>query len=139
MNRHARRAKAALMRQQAAEWPERLVEIPEAQWPPSPPGHARPIQLWRSRHYLLQVFAQEPYQGSAARRLSVCRTTIQTDGDWQQDIPWVALQRCKREAGFGDWYGFEIYPRDRDVVDVANMRHLWLLAEPLPIGWFQKE
>jgi hypothetical protein len=33
----------------------------------------------------------------------------------------------------------EIYPRDRDIVNIANMRHLWVMAEPLALGWFAAE
>ena len=44
--------------------------------------------------------------------------------------------QVKREIGFGDWYALEIFPRDGDIVNVANMRHLWMLATPLSIGWF---
>lgn len=94
------------------------------------------MAVWRSRHYFVMVFATPPLNGVEARRLSINRVTIGSDGHWNQDIPWEDLQRCKRETGHGDWYGVEVYPRDRDIVNIANMRHLWLLAEPLGIGWF---
>lgn len=29
----------------------------------------------------------------------------------------------------------EVFPAESDVVNVANMRHLWLLREPPPFGW----
>jgi hypothetical protein len=139
MNRTERRATARETRRQAAAWPSRLVEIPKSQWPPRRHGTSEseyPQALWRSRHYLVTQFAVPALRGVEARRLTVNRTALGSDGHWEQDIPWDDLQRCKRETGHGDWYGFEIYPRDRDLVNVANMRHLWLLAEPLAIGWF---
>ena len=29
----------------------------------------------------------------------------------------------------------EVYPRTADLVNVANMRHLWVLPELLPFAW----
>ena len=29
----------------------------------------------------------------------------------------------------------EVFPADDQVVNVANMRHLWVLPEPLPFAW----
>jgi hypothetical protein len=93
------------------------------------------MSVWRSREFLVQAYAAPPLNGIEVHRLSVCRVTLQSDGRWDAEITWDDLQRVKREAGFGDWYAVEVYPRDRDVVNVANMRHLWLFADPLPIGW----
>lgn len=136
MNRAERRAAAAAMREQAKAWPISLVEMSESEWPPPSPYRKRPLAVWRSREYLVQRWPESPLNGVEVRRLTVNRVTMRADGHWDQVIPWDALQRCKRETGHGDWYAVEIYPRDRDIVHVANMRHLWLLAEPLGIGWF---
>jgi len=138
MNRTERRSMASEMRKQAAAWPLHLVEIPESEWPPrrSLSEVDYPNAVWRSRSYLVTRYAEPSFKGIEVRRLSVNRVTIGDDGHWNQNIPWEDLQRCKRETGHGDWYGVEIYPRDRDLVNVSNMRHLWLLAEPLGIGWF---
>jgi len=32
----------------------------------------------------------------------------------------------------------EIFPADMDVVNVANMRHLWVMAEPVEFAWRKK-
>jgi hypothetical protein len=50
-------------------------------------------------------------------------------------IAWEDLQRLKAEIGKGDYCAVEIYPRDRDLVNVANMRHLWLLPEVPGYCW----
>jgi hypothetical protein len=110
--------------------------VPESEWPHSPEAE-RPQAVWRSRHYLAVVYPVPALNGVEVRRLSVNRVTIRPDGHWDEGIRWDDLQRLKRETGHGDWYGVEIYPRDRDIVNVANMRHLWLLAEPLALGWFE--
>jgi hypothetical protein len=129
---------ASKMRKQRAAWPEHLVPVPESEWPPWRPETTEyPKAVWRSRHYLVLLYAEPTLDGVEVRRPTVNRVTIGNDGHWDQDIPWEDLQRCKRETGHGDWYAVEIYPRDRDLVHIANMRHLWLLAEPLGIGWFE--
>lgn len=137
MNRAERRVLANDMRKQALAWPEHLADVPESEWPPHRDDRVpRPVRVWRSRHYVVQQYAVPPLGVVEVRQLTVNRVTIRGDGHWDQDIPWDDLQRCKRETGHGDWYGVEVYPRERDIVHVANMRHLWLLSEPLGIGWF---
>ncbi len=121
----------------APSWP--LLPVPPERWPPRR-GSEYPTAVWLSRLYLAQQYACPPCNGIEVRRLSVNRVTARTVGgrsQWDADIPWEDLMRCKRDTGHDDWYAIEIYPRDRDIVNVANMRHLWLLAEPLPIGWFE--
>lgn len=58
--------------------------------------------------------------------------------EWPPPIgrPPIRVLRCRRflaqvyeEAGYGDRDAFEAYPRQADVVNVANMRHLWVLPE----------
>ncbi|EOG1815585.1 hypothetical protein ACK3RA_000943 [Enterobacter hormaechei] len=46
-----------------------------------------------------------------------------------------ALQEIKSAVGYGDRDAVEIYPRDSDVVNVANMRHLWITPEPIAFAW----
>lgn len=135
MSRVDRRLLRATMRKQAEKWPDHLVPVPESEWP-ARRSAAYPVELWRSRHYLVAVFEEAQVDDRAVWRLSINRVTVGADGRWEQGIPWEELQRCKREVGFGDSYALEVYPRDRDVVNVANMRHLWVLSAPLGIGWF---
>ena len=111
--------------------PITLAAIPPAQWPERlrHAGHA-PSEVWRSRSFLVQVFAER----KGAERLSICRTSIAGDR-FADGITWDELQRLKRECGRGDKDAVEIFPPDRDVVNVANLRHLWVLAEPLSFAW----
>ncbi len=112
--------------------PDTLTVVPEYEYPPMNP---KPIRAWRSKKYVVQEWRESNPDYPNLIRLSVCRSTIKSDGTWQEDITWEELQSLKREIGYGDWYAIEIYPRDCDVVNVANFRHLWLLREPLSIGW----
>lgn len=103
------------------------VRLPRDQWPYEPAGLA---EVWRSKEFLVQIYDE----GGGVERMSVCRT--RRDGDrWADQIAWDELQRLKREVGRGDRDAFEIYPADIDVVNVANMRHLWLPVTPIGLAW----
>lgn len=38
--------------------------------------------------------------------------------------------QVKRLVGYADKCAIEIYPPDQDIVNVANMRHLWVVDMP---------
>jgi hypothetical protein len=89
--------------------------------------------VWRSRNFLVQEYdLQAKYP--ALVRLSICRTSISGDR-WRDGISWDDLQRLKNECGYGGLDAVEIFPADNDVVNVANMRHLWVMAEPVRFAW----
>ena len=111
-----------------AKWPASLVEIPRSQWP-HPDGPQ--LRVLRSREYLVQEY---PADGAALVRLSVNVTSM--DGErWKDGIPWEDLQRLKAEAGYAFNDAVEVFPSSIDVVNVANMRHLWVMREKLPFAW----
>lgn len=82
------------------------------------------FKVLRSRSFLVQCFEE----GDGLVRLSINRTTHNGDR-WEEGISWEELQQLKREAGYGDCDAMEIFPRDIDVVNVANMRHLWVRTQ----------
>lgn len=130
LSRAERREAERHMRVENLKWPVELKEWPREDWPNQ---NASVIKLWRSRGFLVQGF-EEP--APVVIRLSILRTALDAGGGWQQDITWEELQRLKREAGFGDFEAVEVFPRDEDVVNVANIRHLWILpAGYLPFVW----
>lgn len=112
-----------------------LQQVPADQWPPSPLGFTKfPRAIWRSRHFLVQCFDE----AVGVIRLSVARSELDmSSGRWKDGITWEELQEIKRQVGFGQNQAVEIFPADRDIVNVANMRHLWVLRDPLQIGWFK--
>lgn len=131
MNHEQRRAAKKHLAAENKKWPEQLVPWAPEDWPSSgPPGLVR---VFRSRHFLVQEFkAVAP----AIARLSVNRTAI--DGKrWVEGVSWDELQAIKKQCGYGDHDAVEVFPRDVDVVNVANMRHLWILdqTEPLRFAW----
>ncbi len=88
--------------------------------------------MWRSRAFLVQAF----HEAGGIIRLSVNRTEwCERRKRWREDISWDDLQRLKAEAGYGDRWAVEVLPADGSVVDVANMRHIWLLPEAPAFAW----
>mgnify|MGYP000184382511 CR=1 FL=1 len=115
-----------------AKWPLALQPVPRDDWPESlrTASHA-PTRVWRSRHFLVQEYSEAR---PVNVRLSVSRTTL--DGDrWKEGIGWDELMHIKAAVGYAGFDAVEVFPAERDVVNVANMRHLWVLAEPLPFAW----
>jgi hypothetical protein len=133
MPRSQRRAAEAFLRAENLKWPETLKLWPREEWPTGMSGTPGVIGVYRSRGFLVQVFG-EP--APVVVRLSIIRTAIKSNGDWQENITWEELQRLKREAGYGDFDAVEVYPPESDVVNVANLRHLWILQPGnLPFAW----
>jgi hypothetical protein len=91
------------------------------------------IALYRSSRFLVQIY--EDGELDTPIRLSVCRTEINDRGQWQDNITWEELQEIKNQCGFEYSDAVEVYPRAKDVVNVANMRHLWVFDEPLRFAW----
>lgn len=51
------------------------------------------------------------------------------------DIPWSEKQRIKNELFGKDVVAIEIFPKESELVDEANMYHLWILHEvKIPFG-----
>lgn len=85
------------------------------------------IKVWRNRKYLVQL-----YRNGGWLRLSINRAEYDPEGDcWLAGISWDDLMRIKAGVGFGDQDAIEIYPADDDIVNVTNMRHLFLVPDHL--------
>lgn len=126
------RAQRRQMERDNAKWPLSLQLIRHDEWPENVRNSTHgPIRVWRSRHFLVQEFHAA---GPVTVRLSVCRTTLSGDR-WQEGISWDELMLIKAQTGYAGLDAVEIYPAERDIVNVANMRHLWVLTEPLPFAW----
>lgn len=108
-----------------------FVRIPEEAWPRTEPVSEKLKELWRNREFVVQVYAEK----DGIFRLSVCKTAVTIQGRWVDGISWDELQAIKNAVGFGEYDAVEIYPKDDDVVNVANMRHLWIMNGELPFVW----
>lgn len=116
-----------------------LTEIPqeEIQMVQALTGHAdyyTPIKAWRSKKYIAMLYRTVSAQYPGMLRLTVQSSRLRADGKYDDGLTWDELHKIKAAVGFMDWYAVEIYPPIVDVVNDCNMRHLWLLPEPLAIG-----
>lgn len=110
-----------------------FVQISREQWPEDvrfgyPIRHA----VWRSCEFMAQVFIESP-----GHRITVSRCEIMPDGKWRDGMTWDELQHVKNAIGFSKQIAVEIFPPIDCVVNVANMRHLWVFAadKKLGFGW----
>lgn len=118
-----REARRYLYEQNKRFSPWRFVSIPQSEWPVT---NLIPDAVYRSRDFLVMIY----FDPGHPTRLSVCRTELDDDGQWKDGITWDELQRIKSGCGFGMSCAVEVYPPDKDVVNVANMRHLWIHDAP---------
>lgn len=114
----------------------KMMEIPREKWPEAQRNHrSSPFRVWMSQEYMAQLYPAERKDEPAIGRLSI-HSVHRTAAGWVDNIPWETLQRIKADCGFADLDAIEIYPAERDVVNVANIRHLWLVPRSyLPFAW----
>lgn len=118
-----------LAAERVAKYHETLRPVPRTLWPGDIPPKV--IGVWRSREYLVQVYQE----ADAVVRLSICRTDLDDTLEWGEGFTWEDLQAIKNAVGFASRDAVEIFPAEDDVVNVANMRHLWVLPDPVPFAW----
>lgn len=57
------------------------------------------------------------------------------ESTWLDGITFDELMQLKRECGRGDLDALEVYPADFDLVNVANMRHLFIVPGGVSFAW----
>lgn len=123
-SRHERRAAAVYLERESAQWPMLLARLPPEQLSRlSLKVGQPPYEAWRNCDFLVAIY----FVSEQIERLSINRTKVGRDGNWREDISWEELQDLKRQCGRGDFDAVEVFPADQDIVNVANMRHLWVL------------
>lgn len=85
----------------------------------------RPQKTLRNNAFYVEVY-EAPDE---MLRLSVNRTELEDSGRWKDGISWDDLQKIKSQLGYSDRDAVEVYPKDQDVINTANKRHLWVLPE----------
>lgn len=127
-----------LQREQLArdnlQYGEHLQEVPSGRAFSSSDGSHGPMRVWRSRQFLVVLWLEK----TGFTRLTCQRSKVNPDGSWVEGISWDDMQRLKSEAGFGHLWAVECFPPDSEVVNVANLRHMFLLNEPPAFGWHKK-
>lgn len=109
----------------------KLERVDRMFWPLDYDSPTLPEEVWGSEQFLVQVYKE----GNGILRVSVNRAVLGLDNKWKDNVSWEELMEIKRQIGYADRYAVEVYPKDVDIVNKANMRHLWVLPEPLDIGW----
>ena len=79
------------------------------------------IEMYESKHFLVQVYREE-----FATRLSINRTS-RRGVRWKDGITFDELQSIKSAIGFGGHFAVECYPADHNLINDANMRHLFIV------------
>lgn len=122
------------MARENAKFGREFVQIREKDYPPhvaAYDGPLKPLAYWRNRNFFVQV-CEEP---NGAVRISVNRTQIDETYNFVGGITWDELFIIKNEIGYADKDCIEIYPAAGTLVNVANIRHLFVLDQPHPWNW----
>jgi hypothetical protein len=123
--------RAKYLKKENLKWPVMLTEVDRREWPRFALASGEmPIRVLRSRSFLVQIYIDRGFD-----RISVIRTELSPGGRFRDGITWDELMRLKDQAGYGDRWAVEIFPPQSAVINVANMRHLFVLKEPPPYGW----
>lgn len=127
------RAQRRQLRKENSKQSMELQLIPRLLWPEIGKNNESLLRVWRSREFLVQEY----YEPSPALvRLSVLRADIDpASGRWVDGITWDDLQRIKNECGYSDHDALEAYPAAKDVVNVANLRHIWVMQSKVEFVW----
>lgn len=78
------------------------------------------LWVWRDETYFVAAF-----QDQDAIRLDIHRV------DAQGGLTWDDLREIKRQCGFANYDAVEFYPREADVINTGNARHLYVFTEPV--------
>lgn len=121
------------------DWADRMREVPMAQWSPAMQAAALsldassvPMRTWRSTRFIAVLYDEGPKK---PHRLTVNRAAIDSTGQFVDGLTWDELMQVKRECGFDKRDALELYPSDASVVNVSNMRHLWILEMTSRLNW----
>lgn len=115
-----------------------VVQEPgDEDWPEGLRGRiGAPIRAWKSRNFVVQLH-ERPEEG--LQRLSVQRAGANAGicplNRDLRPISWDELMAVKAACGFEKVWACELLPPAEQVVDVAPMRHLWILPQAPAFGW----
>lgn len=110
---------------------DQMVRLPHDAWPEAAQMDNPPREVWRSREFFVMVFDDK----NGFTRISACRAMIDDEGRWMDGITWDELFMIKCAVGFAHSDCVEVFPAMHDLVNVANMRHLWVMEDPIPYKW----
>ena len=126
LNREQRRALEKVKRQLIASYPDTLEIVPENDPDMPYSSHPQDIdKIYRSKKYTVIV-----WNVPAGKKLSIQRNEWDSHTNRYKDqITWDEIMEIKRQVGFGEQNAIEFYPPDSQVINIANVRHIWLLPQ----------
>jgi hypothetical protein len=102
-------------------------EVPKSEWIKL--EDTNPIKVWKSDDYLVQLYKDE----DGTERLSINSCWYKLNGfnspTWKDNLTWDELQSIKNSIGYENKWLVECYPPIGNVVNIANIRHLFVLDE----------
>lgn len=107
-----------------------FIEVPKDKWPKVGKD---PEKVWINKKFMVQLMNE-----NGNLRLSINRVhhkIVKGYKIWDSGITWDELQDIKDALGYDKCWMVEVYPPMDLIVNVANMRHLWLLPEKPIYGW----
>lgn len=95
------------------------------------------IERWISKNFDVRVYKH----ADGSERLFINRRSVDEEQKtWKGDITWDELMEIKRQCGRGDKFALEIFPKDKNIVNVGNYRHLWIVDESkFPFVWANRK
>lgn len=124
MNRAARRAAVSTMRKRASwGWHEKEITAADRE---RFPAVRDIVRAYFNDLYSVQVYSVPTDMGLVQHLI----VRAQLGGE----PPWRDMQRIKDELVGPEAYAVQVYPHAADVVDQADVYHLWVLPQELPFG-----
>lgn len=118
--------------------PDHLVKVDLKSYYEGDPAKDGITEIWVSNSFRLAVFVH----ADGTEQLNIHRTHIDHENDaWKDGITWDEMMELKRQCGRGERDFFEWFPRDSNIVNNGNFRHLWLANEDgkIPAFLFEKK
>ena len=119
------------LRKENKRYGDELVQLSTSQFDKHVGRGSPPYLVYRNARFLVQMFHEEH-----GVRMTVNRTEIKSNGDWEDGITWDELYELKKQVGLGDAWGYECYPPKGYFINDANMRHIFIPHEAVEqVGW----
>lgn len=107
----------------------KMIEVPSSQWPDINANKtgSEVLAVFKSDRFLVQVRKHGPITRLAINKVK--HSIVNGRICWEDGITWDELQEIKNQCGFKDKWLIEYYPPADKVVNVANIRHLYVLDD----------
>jgi hypothetical protein len=115
----------------------KINPVPKEEWPQN--LLFKPLRVWRSREFLVQEYIENNHIRISVTDARKVHGFGKEDFKFGKAITWDELQWIKRQIGYGDRCAVEIFPPDHLIINVRNMRHLWILPEVPAYCWGAKQ